>query len=434
MYANLPAEQAAIGILLMDNDVLLKTDLQPEHFSDPTYRLLWDKAQQSFTRNIPFTPADVYDLDQDAFFKLSAEAVEASSLYDIKSYEESIIDNYWRRQATLVAGNLAKAAGERSMSVEDMRDIAAQFASVGSGDREATVTADAFVKDFRFMLTRFHDQQQSGNLATWPWRSWNKMLDPMEEGMLYVLGAASSTGKTTALECLAEHLARRGFRVAFVHLELSHQTMMQRAYARNTGVTIHAQRSGQLSEQEWDAVERYEHERDHMWPGEVIYIHAPGGTSSEIVRRVRMTGADVFIIDYAQKMMPTKEQAKLGDIVRYGPMQIEDLKILAESDGMIGVVASQLTAQYQTVEPDAAAIRWLKELEEKANGVIYIWREVATQNEKDKDTGMPLANAGYKSAVTRAKVTKQTMGETGYMDNIKLVGHMFKFIEFGERA
>ena len=177
--------------------------------------------------------------------------------------------------------------------------------------------------------------------------------------MLYALGAASSTGKTTALECEAEHLARIGYRVAFVHLELSHRTMMQRAYARNAGVSLHAQRTGSLTEDEWSAVRKYEYERDNLWPGEVIYLHAPGATSTEIARRIRMTGADVFIIDYAQKMLPTKAHASLGDVVRYGPVQIEELKILAENEQAIGIIASQLTAAYQTVEPDAAAIRWL---------------------------------------------------------------------------
>lgn len=430
MYANPAAEHAAVGLLMLDPDVMVKTKLDPEHFADPDCRLIWDKAQQALARNLPFTSTDVFDLDPKLFAKVNEWMAEVVSVTNLPSYEASILDNYWRRQAAQSATKLAQAADDRSLTVDDLRAVAAAFASNGRSTEEGTVTADAFVSDFRYMLDGFAQRNESGFLATWPWRAWQNMLDPMEQGMLYALGAASSTGKTTALECEAEHLARIGYRVAFVHLELSHRTMMQRAYARNAGVSMHAQRTGSLTEDEWAAVRKYEYERDNLWPGEVIYLHAPGATSTEIARRIRMTGADVFIIDYAQKMLPTKAQASLGDVVRYGPVQIEELKILAENEQAIGIIASQLTAAYQTVEPDAAAIRWLKELEEKANGVIYIWREVTTNNEVDKGTNLPLSNAGYKSAITRGKVTKQTMGATGYLDNIKLLGPQFRFVDY----
>lgn len=53
----------------------------------------------------------------------------------------------------------------------------------------------------------------------WPWGSWNKDVRPLRPGMLGLVAAADGVGKSTMLECIAEHWAKGGLHVVYVHLE-----------------------------------------------------------------------------------------------------------------------------------------------------------------------------------------------------------------------
>jgi len=44
----------------------------------------------------------------------------------------------------------------------------------------------------------------------WPWPSWNAVVRPLRAGMLGLVAGADGTGKSTYLECIAEHWAKGG--------------------------------------------------------------------------------------------------------------------------------------------------------------------------------------------------------------------------------
>ena len=73
-------------------------------------------------------------------------------------------------------------------------------------------------------------------LFTWPWSSWNELLDPAESGSLSVIAGPDGVGKTAYAECIAEHWARQGHHVAFVHFELSKIIMLDRRACRHTSI------------------------------------------------------------------------------------------------------------------------------------------------------------------------------------------------------
>lgn len=148
---------------------------------------------------------------------------------------------------------------------------------------------------------------------TWPWASWNKYLDPLEPGMLALIAAGDGVGKTAAAECLAEHWARQGFSVAFLHFELNKAIMMDRRAARHTGITRRELKGGRLT-----TTQKTERARAddvlRTWRGKITYVHTPGWTVERSMAEVRALIAeslcDVFIVDYLEKASASARQLK----------------------------------------------------------------------------------------------------------------------------
>jgi len=281
----------------------------------------------------------------------------------------------------------------------------------------------------RESLEYYRQRREDGQVIDWPWETWNSFVDSAEPGMLAFLAAAEGTGKTVYAEQVAEHWAKKGAHVGFFHLELNKRIMRMRRYARHSGVSIGAMRSRDLTPDERHAI-RQADERLARWPGSVTYIHSPGWTMDRIIRACDIYQFDAVVIDYMQKIAPTPLQLKAsrGDIVRWGPMAIEDWKNYCEDKSVYSLVLSQLTAEGKQAEPNMNQLRWLKELSEKANVGLLAWREISELGERDAK-GNTLVMPGAKSMTVNVKADKNTMGRTGVLPQQVIDGPRFRILD-----
>jgi replicative DNA helicase len=238
---------------------------------------------------------------------------------------------------------------------------------------------------------------------TWPWRSWSNLLDPLEPGMLAVVAAGDGVGKTICAECIAEHWARCGRQVAFLHFELNRAIMLDRRTARATGIPRRALKGGALNrldeERRWDA-----NERMRSWPGGITYVHTPGWTVERALGEVRALKAeglcDVFVVDYLEKAAAAPRQLRSygTNIFAREANDVEQIKSFSEQEEVPALLLAQLNkmGKGQSFEDlDRTAIRGAGEKTEKANVVVLLHRE-------SPETGM-----------LHVRVDKNTIGPTG---------------------
>lgn len=261
-------------------------------------------------------------------------------------------------------------------------------------------------------------------ILTWPWPSWSKFLDPLEPGMLAVLAAPDGAGKTLYSECIAEHWARCGRNVVFVHFELNPAIMLDRRTVRHTGIPRRTLKLGQLSGVE--EVRRQEaNARLKAWPGGITYVHTPGWTIEKVLTEIgALIGeglCDVFVIDYLEKAAPSPRQHKLfsTNIFAREADDVEQIKSFSERAEVPVFLLAQLNklGKGQAFESlDRTAIRGAGEKTEKANVVILLHRE-------NRET--PEVNV---------RIDKNTIGPTGtfqqYMESARfLVADMVTELE-----
>ena len=252
-------------------------------------------------------------------------------------------------------------------------------------------------------------------ILTWPWSSWTKLLDPLDPGVLAVLSAADGGGKTLYAENLAEHWARSGMNVVFVHFELNRALMLDRRMARNSGILRRDLKAGELTPYQQRTLKDV-NDRLRAWPGSITYVHTPGWTMERVMGEVGALTTedicDVFIVDYLEKASPSNHQLKAfgNNVFAREADNVEIVKRTAESVERPALLLAQLNklGKAQSFDTlDRTAIRGAGEKTERANIVILLHRETS------------------ESQIVRGRIDKNTMGACGtfeqFMDGARFV-------------
>jgi len=309
---------------------------------------------------------------------------------------------------------LAKELLRRCMAEDDPTDLrqwlTEQLARLGGGEVDAVMT---WVESFDLVDRMMVDYENIANippgerrLLTWPWQTWNNLIDPLDDGMLGVITAPDGAGKTIYAESIAEHWARSKNRVAFVHYELNRKLMMLRRTSRHTSITSREIKTGKLTSEQKAKIEAAR-PRLLAWDGSINYVHTPGWsmerTISELRRLHADDGLDVVVLDYLEKAAASRRQLQMfgNNTYQREADNVEQLKIFSEQTGVPVLMVAQMSKAGKSEsfdKVDRTSMRGAGEKSEKANLVVIIKRERIAD--------------GYSNEV-EVMIDKNTMGGTG---------------------
>lgn len=257
----------------------------------------------------------------------------------------------------------------------------------GAGHEDARMTWEESFERYEQIMAKRREEAampvSERKVLTWPWPTWNSYLDPLEPGMLAILAAADGAGKTLYSECIAEHWARQGKHVVFVHFELNPAIMLDRRTVRHTGIQRRELRMGALTSQQ-EAERQRSNDRMRAWRGGITYVHTPGWTTEKMLVEVRaLIGeglCDVFVVDYLEKAASSPRQVKQFSINLFAREadDVEQIKTFSEQTEVSALLLAQLNKMGKTQSFDSldrVAIRGAGEKTEKANVVILLHRE-----------------------------------------------------------
>jgi len=314
---------------------------------------------------------------------------------------------------------MAKEILRRCMAEEDPSDIhkwlSDALARMGGADETALMSwpdsfdlVDQLMEHYAMVARTPADERKA---LTWPWESWRKIIDPLEEGMLGVITAPDGQGKTIVAESLAEHWASHKNRVVFVHYELNRKLMVLRRTARHTGYTTRELKSGILTQEETRKIAETRR-RLLAWDGYISYLHTPGWTMERTIAELRKLQTeqqcDVVILDYLEKVSASRRQLQMfgSNIYQREADNVEQLKNFAEMTEVPVIMVAQMTkdAKHRSFESvDRTGMRGSGEKSDKANLVVLLKRERIAD--------------GYSNEVD-VFVDKNTMGATGAFKQI----------------
>lgn len=428
------AEQAVIGCLLIDPDAIyrsLEVGLEPRHFRNQRLGWVYETAQALMLKGIPTDVTvvgnyldNIKERDNVSRLELIGGRGHLSSLINVPGssvyaahYAQLVLDSS-RRRGLLEAGRkIAELAGTFEGSVDElMAQASTAFLPAVSleGSRSHLYGCDNALLEYLTQQQERHErlERDPNTLVVTGLTDLDAILGDLLPGYLHVVAARSSVGKTMYMECLAEANAKRGKKVAFYHLELGHEMMLDRLMARHAQVSVHSLRRGYAGSEIVQAIDLVA-----PWFRNMTFIHCPGWGSERIaadIQRLTARGeCDVAIVDYLQKIaMPEKRY--LNSAMLYGLMA-ESLKIAAETCQIPLVLGTQVSRDFKGREdqrPHMEDIRNSGEIEEKANQIVILHRPGA-RNEQ--------ARMGDTETI-EARVEKNTGGGVGTVEMVHIVG------------
>ena len=314
--ANLEAEQAVLGSLLIDPDAIIKiaSSLRDADFYRERHQWIYAALLALHERREPADFVTLVD-ELERNEQLGTVGGPAYITELINSTPTAIyVDHYARiveRTATLrrligAAGQIAELAYDESHEVDEVVDRAERLVF---GISESRIHRD--LMPLSTMMAEVVDQidflaRNQNRLMGVPtgFVLLDKMLGGFQKSDLIIVAGRPGMGKSSLGLSIAQNAARRyNARVAVFSLEMSSEQVVQRLLAIETAIDSHRLRMGQIDEEEWPVLV----EAANTLAATNIFIDdTPGATVMEIRTKARRlyaeSGLDLILVDYMQLM------------------------------------------------------------------------------------------------------------------------------------
>ncbi len=429
---NNEAEQAILGSILMDRDVIseISDKLSREDFYNAQYGIIYESMKELYNEG---KEIDVISLSN----KLKSKDVpeEISSLAylsniiaavpvsaNAKEYAQIVADDSALRKLIKLADNTSKECYLSKESVEVILNEAEQnifrLVQGRSGSGKFKETKEIIMEVLEDIEKAARNKGQFTGLPT-GFKDLDNMLTGMNGGELILVAARPAMGKTAFVLNIVHNLAvMKNIPCVIFSLEMSRKQLMSRIVAMDAMVDSKSLKLGTLSDDDWDKVI----ESADVLGKAPIYIEADYAvTLSDLRSRCRYhkqnNGIKLIVLDYLQLMSTTKNvesrQQFISDISR----GLKNLSI--ELDVPI-IALSQLSRAVDSRTDHKPVLSDLREsgaIEQDADVVMFIYRDEYYNPENTT-----------KPNTAEINIAKHRNGEVGSVD-LRWIGKYTKFAD-----
>lgn len=398
--ANVSAEQAVLGSILIDNDVLGKVAaiLKPSDFFRERYGWVFQSMLDLHTRHEPvdFVTLQMELERQGKLSDLGGPAaltnllsVSPTSFY-AEHYAKIVQEMARRRHLISVAGKIAQLAYDNEQEIGGIMDevqamaLAAGETTIRKGLRQVRDATKRVVDKINYLASN------PGELMGVPtgFAMLDRILGGFQKSDLIVLAARPGIGKSALAFTMAHSAAKRhNKRVAIFSLEMSDEQFVQRLLSQSSGIDSHRLRTGNIHENDWTLLMEAANELSQL----PLYIDDTGAVSiahirSECRRMAVEGGIDMIIVDYMQLMagIPGKKNENREQEVS---AISASLKALARELNVPVLALSQLSRAVESRSDKRPMLSDLREsgaIEQNSDVVMFIYREDYYNEDTDR--------------------------------------------------
>lgn len=392
--ANLEAEQALLGAILVNNEsfAIGCGGLEPEHFSEPLHARIFEavatliragKLASPLTLKTHFgSDATMKEIGGPAY--LARLAASATTIINTPEYARTIRDLWLRRKVIEIAETSIVEAGELPIDLSGA-DFTVDFAmklsalAMEGGDHKTRFSLrEALSGAIDNTAGAYQNWGQRPDAIPTGLKALDEILGGFVKGTLVFIGGRPSMGKSSIALTLAYLAAKAGRPADFFTLEMSANDLAQRAAAIEHRVPYERVARGKITEKEFERVVE----------GARVMMNLPltfiergkitlAALSAEIAKsKMRRPDLVLVIVDQLNKI-------KAGPSFK-GPRYEEvtaitgELQSMAKQHGVCLVILQQLARDIDKREnkrPQLADLRDSASIEQDADVIIFLYRE-----------------------------------------------------------
>lgn len=397
---NIEAEEALLGALLIDPDVIVQvaTVIEPDDFYVKRYGWIYDAIRHLHDQRQPVDFLTLTDelerrnrlADVGGAAQISTLINAVPSSVHAYHYAEIVRRTAIMRQLIAAASDIARMAYEDQEDEKDVVDKAEQLIFQVSERHQGRdlIPVRSIMRGVIDEIEELH--RRHGEILGVPtdFRELDKLLGGLQKSDLIIVAARPGMGKTSLALTVALNAAKNhNMRVAVFSLEMSNEQLVQRLLSQEAHIDGQRLRLGRITDDEWGRLAAAAATLTEC----PIYIDDSAGLSPfELRTKARRmhadTGMDLLIVDYMQLMNAGKKSENRVQEISFISRA---LKQLARELNVPVMALSQLSRQVESrsdKHPQLSDLRESGSIEQDADVVMFVYRdEVYNENTEFKN-------------------------------------------------
>lgn len=464
--ANVEAEQALLGALLIDNRLVedVQLLLRPAHFSEDVHGRIYEAILHTVDRNLVANPitlkpkfqADAALAPLGGVGYLATLSANSAALIGARDFARQIYDLAVLRELIRVGRTMVEQAVDTShdlspeAQVQDAELALYKVAEQGQVGGGAVTFGDALG---RAVESIDRARRSGGGLSgvTTGLDALNTAIGGLHKSDLVILAGRPGMGKTALATNIAFAAARRalidqrnhleeqqriGAGVAFFSLEMSADQLAGRVLAEQSQISGEDLRKGKIDARQFDRLVDASREIEEI----PLYIDdTPGLTIAALrtrarrLKRQRQIG--LIVVDYLQLLQGSGRAGEANRVQELSEIT-RGLKTLAKELNVPVLALSQLSRaveQREDKRPQLADLRESGSIEQDADIVLFVYREEYYHGQKKPEEGSEkfikwMEKGERVRGRAEVLVAKQRHGATGTVE-VRFIKEYTKFAD-----
>ena len=224
-----------------------------------------------------------------------------------------------------------------------------------------------------------------------------------KKGALITIGARPAMGKTTFMLSIMENILLKNKRCLYFSLEISKEQVITRLLFQIAEISFIKSKMNNMDEKDW---EKLSDAMNNLLMWDLKIDDNSGIKIEEIETAIKEQQPDVVFIDYLQLMDGKRKQDRCIQIEEI----IKDLKRIAKENGVVIIIASQLSRAVENrydKRPLLSDLRDSGSIENLSDVVIFLYRD-EYYNFRENDELHPKGEA-------EVIIAKNKFGACGYI-------------------
>ncbi|MGG3307355.1 replicative DNA helicase [Paenibacillus lautus] len=389
-FHSIETEQAVLGSVLLEPELIYETILTPEHFYHDGHRLIFDQMLQMREKQEPVeivslvahlgpTLADVGGVQY-----ISSLSGSFPSVQQFATHEQIVKEKYLMRTGMTAIKELYNELPDNP------RELAAELMSLSEviGDQVRAEGGFRHIKDGLMDHVDQLERKKENGLesgARTVGTALDKITGHWKKQTLNIIAARPSVGKTAFMLNNATKAGGDGLTVALFSLEQPEVQLLDRMIAaegRIDGINV---RDAKLTDDEWT---RYTMGIAKLADMDIYIDDKPGRTIQEIraaVRKLKKKHPNIIVfIDYLQLIHGGKKFPSRNEEVGYIS---SSLKQMARENDCPVIALAQLSRgveQRQDKRPMMSDLRESGNIEQDADTITFLYRDDYYNQETEK--------------------------------------------------
>ena len=440
--SNLEAEQALIGSVLVNNDVIdeVSSFIRPSIFYDPAHIKIYEVIENLNNKGMvanPITLKNYFEKDNmlnevggtEYLVKLTRFSGSTKQAID---YAKIIHEMYLRRELVSISEKLSYDTLNANTQEQDAENIIEStekslfnLAERGSFSQSFIEFNKAIDKTIEMATLAMKSDRGIVGVPT-GLTDLDQKLGGLHKSDLIILAGRPSMGKTALATNIAYNAAQNILSrqekssVAFFSLEMSSEQLSTRILSEQARIKSDSIRQGNVTEEE---INRYIETSRNIYNLPLFIDETPAitiATLSNRARRIkRLEGLSLIVVDYIQLMRSSsnKNDGRVQEISEI----TQGLKAIAKELSVPVLALSQLSRaveQRDDKQPQLADLRESGSIEQDADVVMFVYREAYYLERKQPKLGS-IEHAEWQSKMNDVNgladiiLGKQRHGPTG---------------------